>query len=79
MQKTAIPRWYKSLLLLILLFLLQTTSITAQKKDTPPPEQIGTCLGKPVYRDQIGTSLKLSEELQILFGDPVFRQYQQEH
>lgn len=41
MQKTAIPRWYKSLLLLILLFLQQTNSITAQKKDTPPREQIG--------------------------------------
>lgn len=36
-------------------------------------------MNRSVYRDQIGTSLKLSEELQILFGDPVFRQYQQEH
>lgn len=36
-------------------------------------------MNRSVYRDQIGTSLKLSEELQILFGYPVFRQYQQEH
>ncbi|QEG16798.1 hypothetical protein [Gimesia maris] len=79
MQKTAIPRWFKLLLFLISLSLLQITVLAVQKTETPPREQIGTCLGKPVYRDQIGISLKLSEELQLLFSYPVFSQFHQEH
>ncbi|WP_417383882.1 hypothetical protein [Gimesia sp.] len=81
MQKTAIPRWFRSLLFLVSLSLLQITVLAEQKTETPPREQIGVCLGKPVYRDQLYTNqnIELNATLQILFGYPVFEEYHQEH
>ncbi|MCA9005733.1 MAG: hypothetical protein KDA70_10730 [Planctomycetaceae bacterium] len=58
-----------------------SSSLAAQKSETPPREQIGTCLGKPVYRDQIRTE-SISErnmDLNQYFFGPVFDRYYAEH
>lgn len=49
--------------------------------DAPPRQQIGAVLGRPVYRDEIGTGegLTLSGELHQVFSSPVLRQYREEH
>jgi hypothetical protein len=44
-------------------------------------EQIGTVLGKAVYRDEIrtGKDVRLASELHRLFTQPVMEEYRQEH
>ncbi len=60
---------------------LLAAPVAAQKKTPAPREQIGTVLGKPVYRDQIDKqhNLEQSEALQHLFGYPLFELYYQKH
>ncbi|WP_417392555.1 hypothetical protein [Gimesia sp.] len=58
-----------------------SSSLAAQKTDKPPREQIGVCLGKPVYRDQIRTGkyITLQTELLRLFASPATEKYFEAH
>lgn len=71
----------KQALACLFIIALLTAPVAAQKKTPTPREQIGTVLGKPIYRDQIDKrhNREESDALQHLFGYPLFEHYYQKH
>lgn len=80
MQRKSIKYRISHIVCFTILFLL-TTFAAADQKSNKPREQVGTVLGRPVYRDEIRTesNLPLSGELHRLFSAPVLQKYQQTH